>query len=207
MAPDHPKADNQPRSHEKLSRLPQSLLFPRPRFAFLLTTHVDAKIHKRALLRPPIPSPYAGASFPKVVYIRAKTPIGSITKRVTKLLHEIENRASQSSLTKAGRGRDDPILIVARAAADRNGGSGEEVMLKASGKAIPKAMQAAGYFSKMDGYTVRLGTASVIAVDDIDVSDASGADDGTNKDEGEENAVPETRVRQVSVLEVAVGLR
>jgi ribonuclease P/MRP protein subunit POP7 len=68
---------------------------------------------------------------------------------------------------------------------------GEEVVVKATGRAIEKALSVALYFSKQDDTKVRLRTGEVGAVDDIEMED------------GEESA----RVRRAPVLEVAVTLR
>lgn len=87
----------------------------------------DAKVTKRPLHRPAIPSPYAGASQQKIVYISSKTPFLSAVKRVEKLLSLADKRLVQSATTLAkqrqqsGRKRgggggdaEDEILGIAR---------------------------------------------------------------------------------------------
>ena len=71
----------------------------------------------------------------------------------------------------------------------------EEVLVKATGKAIEKALQVALYFQGQEDCVVRLRTGSVGAVDDVIAK------------EGEEEDVPETRIRRTSMLEVGISLR
>jgi ribonuclease P/MRP protein subunit POP7 len=77
----------------------------------------------------------------------------------------------------------------------------EEVLVKATGKAIEKALRVALFFQEQEDCLVRLRTGSVGAVDDILVQE--GDADG----EGEGEDVPETRVRRTSMLEVGISLR
>lgn len=112
----------------------------------------------------------------------------------------------------------------------------EEVLIKATGKAIAKAMNLALFFQQQKDCAVVVRTGSVHAIDDIEVKrdgldfelDEEGRDemdveDGIEKPRkgkkernnvGKEHIgtngameVPETRVRQTSVLEVAVTLK
>ena len=88
---------------------------------------------------------------------------------------------SKSSLTdreliaSVGKGRD---------------GQQEEVIVKATGRAIERALNIALWFQKQDDCKVVLRTGEVGAVDDIEI-------------DGEESA----RVRKASVLEVGITLR
>lgn len=78
----------------------------------------------------------------------------------------------------------------------RGGKEAEEVLVKATGKAIEKALRVALYFQGQDDCLVRLRTGSVGAVDDLLVQ------------EGEEaEGVPETRIRRTSMLEVGISSR
>ncbi|GAB1744293.1 hypothetical protein NU219Hw_g1441t1 [Hortaea werneckii] len=238
----------------------------------------NATVSKRPLHHAAIPSPYAGASQQKVVYVGTRTPFLSAVKRVEKLLRLSDKRLVQSATTLArqkgqnGRKRKrqdddaaDEIGDIARqvesAKAKRKGGglttgddevegAGEEVLLKGTGKAIPKVMEMGCWFQQRQEYMVTVRTGSVAAVDDIDVPEGATADDndkahaerrpGINNDDMEvdedcgpanvppnesdvaeeqnrcvreqsaaaqEESIPETRVRYVSVLEVAVSLR
>ena len=72
-------------------------------------------------------------------------------------------------------------------------GKGEEVVLKATGKAIEKLLRVAVYLQAQEDVEVRVRTASVGAVDDV-----------VDKEGGETG---ESRVRRASVLEVGVRLR
>ncbi len=69
------------------------------------------------------------------------------------------------------------------------------MFVKATGKAIEKALQVALYFQGQEDCLVRLRTGSVDDVDDVIAK------------EGEEEDVPETRIRRTSMLEVGISLR
>lgn len=159
----------------------------------------EAKIEKRPLLRPAIPSPYAGADQQKVVYIAAHTPFLSAVKRVEKLLHLADKRLVQSATTNAskqgGRGvkrkrgaGGDEILGIAEEVERMKGKSqrrgrdgaseigvendiaGEQVVLKGTGKAIHRVLELALWFQQRDQtYVVQLRTGSVGAIDDISI--------------------------------------
>jgi ribonuclease P/MRP protein subunit POP7 len=72
-------------------------------------------------------------------------------------------------------------------------GKGEEVILKATGKAIERLLGVALFFQGEEGVKVEVRTGSVGAVDDV-VEKKSGAETG------------ESQVRRTSCLEVAVRL-
>merc|ERR1711939_605772 len=238
----------------------------------------NATVSKRPLHHAAIPSPYAGASQQKVVYVGTRTPFLSAVKRVEKLLRLSDKRLVQSATTLArqkgqnGRKRKrqdddatDEIGDIARrvesakakrkvggltAGDDEVEGAGEEVLLKGTGKAIPKVMEMGCWFQSRQEYMVTVRTGSVAAVDDIDVPEGATGDDkdrdhaesrtGNNDDDMEvdeeggaanvppsesdmakkpggrvrqqhaaaqDEPIPETRVRYLSVLEVAVSLR
>lgn len=86
----------------------------------------------------------------------------------------------REKIKKTGKGRD---------------GGGEEVLVKATGKAIEKALQVALFFQGQDDCVVRLRTGSVSAIDDVVAKEGEGED------------LPEARVRQTSMLEVGISLR
>lgn len=83
----------------------------------------------------------------------------------------------------------------------RDGGLGEEVILKGTGKAIQKVLALAAWFQDEAqnelGVKVVLRTSSVGAIDDVIHEDAG----------GNAEAREETRVRRVSCLEVGISLR
>lgn len=72
---------------------------------------------------------------------------------------------------------------------------GEEVFVKATGRAIERALGVGVYFQGESDCRVRVEMGSVVAVDDVEVG------------EGEDEDVPETRMRMVSSVTVAVGWR
>lgn len=149
------------------------------------------KIQKRPLLHPAIASARAGAQTAKVVYVSAGSPFISTTKRIRKYLAEIDKRAmGKFSLLEDGNDREK----VRRAGKGRDAAS-EEVLVKATGKAIEKALQVALYFQAQKDCMVKLKTGSVGAVDDVIA------------EEGQEEEVPDTRIRRTSMLEVGISLR
>lgn len=139
-----------------------------------------------------------------MVYISHRTPFVSAVKRVRKLLALADKRAVQSKTSHIAK--DDPRRVdkVAKAvAAGSRGEEEEEVWVKATGKSIQKALQLAVFFQQQEDLKVRLRSGSLWAVDDIVPGDDSGDVGG----EEEEDELPETRMRQTSLLEVAVSLR
>ena len=171
----------------------------------------------------------------------------SAIKRVEKLLRLADKRDLQTATTHAQKnkrkrrrdddGGEDEVVAVARGVEEekerkrRAGGvSGEEVLVKGTGKAVNKVMEIGAWFLQREKeYVVRLRTGSVGAVDDVEVPEGE-AEDGEDKmdvdqsqagaesdksalkgdDAGKEKeaeAVSGARVRYLSVLEVAVSLR
>lgn len=168
---------------EKLPRLPQSTTCDTP---LLLPAHspltdsADARVEKRPLLRPAIPSPYSGASQQKIVYVSTHTPFLSAVKRVEKLLRLADKRLVQSATTNAkqqdGRGfkrrrggEGDEIVGIAEEVerlkkkkrkrggagvgdgeTDEAAAGGEEVVLKGTGKAIHRVLELALWFQQRE---------------------------------------------------------
>ncbi|KAI7268917.1 hypothetical protein KC345_g7611 [Hortaea werneckii] len=165
----------------------------------------NATVSKRPLHHAAIPSPYAGASQQKVVYVGTRTPFLSAVKRVEKLLRLSDKRLVQSATTLAqqkgqnGRKRKrqdddttDEIGDIAQQVESAKGkrkvggltagddeveGVGEEVLLKGTGKAISKVMEMGCWFQQRQEYMVTVRTGSVAAVDDIDVPEGAPGDD------------------------------
>ena len=81
----------------------------------------------------------------------------------------------------------------------------EEVVLKATNRAIENVLGLALYFQGQDDCTVRLRTGSVGVVDDVVERD--GLVDGGGEGEEEEEELPESRIRKCSVVEVAITLK
>ncbi|KAI9776824.1 MAG: hypothetical protein M1835_005403 [Candelina submexicana] len=205
----------------------------------------DARIQKRPMLRPPIVSPYAGKQAQKVVYISSKTPFVSAVKRTRKLLNQIDKR-SMGKVNLLGKGKDrDKIVQTGRV----EKGEPEEVVLKATGKAIEKALGLALFFQGQEDCKVKIRTGSIMVVDDIievpgpkskvsgvlekeaaagqkrkrpsdDIDGKATGDsvigkqtegepdpEATSTDEeakGAEDEIPETQMRQTSMIEIAV---
>ena len=77
------------------------------------------------------------------------------------------------------------------------------MVLKGTNRAIEKVLGLGLYFQRQDDCMVRVRTGSVGVVDDIvQEEEEEGGEEGA---EGEE--LPESRVRKVSVVEVAVTLK
>ncbi|KAL8675213.1 MAG: hypothetical protein Q9168_000333 [Polycauliona sp. 1 TL-2023] len=196
----------------------------------------NARITKRPLLRPAIPSPYTSSASPKVIYISAKTPFISAVKRVRKLLHLIDKReVGKVDLGDGRKGKE--TLRVLEGHSQASGKEPEEVILKATNRAIEKALGLGIFFQGQGDVRVRLRTGSVGAVDDIVVEEQkprekkngitgkttenlekAGADDCTGEvNEGLEEetetvgtgdaVIPETQIRKVSVLEIGISLK
>lgn len=168
-------------THKKLSRLSS-----------------DQKISKRPLLHPSIAHKNSSSDVPKVVYISSKSSFICTIKRVRSLLNQIE-KASRDANGTSLLYQDSQDKLKASASKfmykknkkNENGYTNEEVVMKACGKAIEKGLRLAAWWSTQDDIKVELRTGSVGAVDDI-----------VNHDGVEQ----ESRVRNVSFLEVAVRL-
>lgn len=168
---------------------------------------LDARIQKRPILRPVIPSPFAGADHPKVVYVSTKTPFVSAVKRVRKLLAQIDKRSMGKIDLVNGKGSDKQKLrMLSEQAAPLTGKEPEEVVLKATNRAIQNVLGLALYFQGQDDCRVRLKTGTVGVVDDIVVSDPPIGAEGAEEEDDEEE-LPESRVRKATVVEVAIALK
>ncbi|KAL8762565.1 MAG: hypothetical protein Q9184_001473 [Pyrenodesmia sp. 2 TL-2023] len=193
----------------------------------------NARITKRPLLHPPIPSPYTSSSSPKIVYISTHTPFISAVKRVRKLLSLIQQRTTQSSKNELvnGKGSDREKLRAIERSIDKErkksekGAGREEVVLKATNRAIEKALGLGVYFQGQGDVEVRLRTGTVGAVDDIEEGEGpprrgkgkgkrkrggngnGGVNEQVREAEAEEEDLPETQIRKVSVLEVTITLK
>jgi ribonuclease P/MRP protein subunit POP7 len=150
-------------------------------------------------------------------------------KRIRRLLLEIEKRKVQSQAAQIPRqrqqGRNRKPLVsngrlapedvereIAEQGRDKGGGAGgEEVYVKATGRAIERVLRVGVHFQGESDCTVRVEMGSVMAVDDIEVrnneEDKEGEGGSNVHEELNDDEVPETRVRMVSSVTVAVGLR
>ncbi|KAF2709655.1 hypothetical protein K504DRAFT_432453 [Pleomassaria siparia CBS 279.74] len=199
-----------------------------------------AIVTTRPLHRPALPTPFSSSTSPKTVYITKSTPFIPCVKRVRSLLDHIASRAQQSALSVSktqlqANGRLDPRQVersIAEAAGKRDADDGdrEEVYLKASGKAIHRALEIGVYFQKEADCRVRVEIGSVRAIDDIELGEKEEEEEDADEMEvdGGEGAedkakevkksnrrrrsmrdedVPETRIRTLSVVTVAISLR
>ncbi|KAF9735519.1 hypothetical protein PMIN03_006840 [Paraphaeosphaeria minitans] len=212
-APVEPRPCNQApsrkQSRKKLPRLPP-----------------NASITKRPLHHPAIPTPFASSDHPKTIYISHSTPFVPTLKRIRRLLLEISKRQTQSQAAQPrhrpqGRPRkplvsngrlapEDVERDIAEEGRDKGAGErGEDVYVKATGRAIERALRIGVHFQGESDCRVTVEMGSVMAVDDIELRQEGEEEEGKGsraKDDVEEE-VPETRVRMVSSVTVAVGLR
>lgn len=130
----------------------------------------DARIQKRPIPHAPVASPYAGSSIPKIVYISTKTPFMSAVKRVQKLLRQSEKRA-MASLDLGSKKKTEKQKLAQLAAghdALRKGKGEEEVFVKATGRAMEKALAVGRWFETREAeYVTRVKTGCVLVVDDV----------------------------------------
>ncbi|KAF1942156.1 hypothetical protein EJ02DRAFT_346161 [Clathrospora elynae] len=188
----------------------------------------NTSISKRPLLHPALPTPFSSSHSPKVLYITASSPYIPALKRIRKLLSEISKRDKQSSASlsrsrgRRGKGPEASGRLEARdvergiadGVAEKGGGKkGEVVYLKATGRAIPRALEIGLRFQGEEDCWVGVEMGSVCAIDDIEVKSSSRMEDGERKGdaskevEGEEQDVPETRIRTLSSVTVSIGLK
>ncbi|THV51509.1 hypothetical protein BGAL_0108g00050 [Botrytis galanthina] len=156
----------------------------------------NQRIQKRPLLHPAIASPRSSSE--KVVYVSDKSQFIAIVKRVRKYLDGAEFRAGPTVLPSTDRELMREIeegIKISRMERKSGSGNGEEVVMKGTGKAIEKTLMLAHWWQQQEGVRVVVRTKSVATVDDI-----VGIDNKV--DDMEES---ESRVRRVSVLEVAVS--
>ena len=126
----------------------------------------NTTVQRRPLNHAPVASPYAGSSVQKAVYVSRSTPLMAAVKRVKKLLSHVEKRAMQG--VDVTKGRDGMKKLAA--ASEALGKEGEEVVVKASGRAIEQALKVGGWFKSKEAElacNVTVRTGSVQVVDDL----------------------------------------
>ena len=178
-----------------------------------ILTVIAHRRSKRPLVRPPIASPYANASQRKVVYVSAKTPFISATKRVRKLLSEIEKRTLGQASLLNDKSQSDKQKLKSIAVKPSKP---EAVYLRATGRAIEKGLNLALYFQNQQDCRIELKTGTVGTVDDIVENEESASMseeknvqqdcEGGPQDQADKDDLPETQLRRASYLEVAVWL-
>lgn len=142
----------------------------------------NAAIQRRPINHAPIADARTGAKVPKIVYVSRRTPMMAAVKRVKKMLRHIEERALQE--VGANVRSDDGKNKVAQAnelLAKRK----EEVLVKASGRAMQQALRVGEWFRSQEkemlcDVEVRAGNVSV--VDDIIEIEAEAHGDGVPED-------------------------
>jgi ribonuclease P/MRP protein subunit POP7 len=87
------------------------------------------------------------------------------------------------------------------------GQGGEMVYLKATGRAIPRALEIGVHFQGEQDCTVRVEMGSVCAVDDMEVDGKQGVEGEEGGKNGEEEEIPETRIRSLSSVTISVELK
>jgi ribonuclease P/MRP protein subunit POP7 len=138
----------------------------------------------------------------------------SAIKRVQKLLLQAEKRSAQSaadqvsSRPKYSVSTNDEITDIERVAAtmaeDKH--DRDEIILKATGKAIAKALSLGLWFEEKEEYSVRIETGTVGAIDDIVAPEDGGAEDEDEAmKDGAEEDIPESRIRYASTIQIFVS--
>lgn len=107
--------------------------------------------------------------------------------------------------TGTGAGvKDGDAVAAAAASSARVSEAAEEVLVRATGRAIERAVRVALFLQGQADLLVRLRTGTVRGVDDVEVVGGGGEGDEVDGAAGEAG---EARVREISVLEVGVSLR
>lgn len=124
-------------------------------------------VQRRPLNHAPVANIHAGAHVPKVVYVSRNTPMMSAVKRVKKILGLIEKRAMQKAGVRMGGGHRNRNIVQANEHIVKDK---EEVLVKASGRAMEQALRVGEWFRNKEteflcNVEVRPGNVSV--VDDI----------------------------------------
>ncbi|RAK77163.1 ribonuclease P subunit p20 family protein [Aspergillus fijiensis CBS 313.89] len=136
-----------------------------------------ARITKRPIPHPAPSTPYTGADIPKTIYVSTTTPKMSVVTRVRKLLRQAERRATAGlHSTKGGRQHHGGRTQAERVAQVQEALRREEVHVKATGRAIAKAVAVGEYLRDAAGggeFRVTVTTGSVLVVDDVEVDEAA----------------------------------
>lgn len=96
---------------------------------------------------------------------------------------------------------------------EKGDGKGERVYLKATGRAIPRALELGVHFQREDDCWVRVDMGNVKAIDDIEIKNETvegKLGDGDKAAEGgaeKQDDIPETRIRMLSSITVSIGLK
>ena len=135
----------------------------------------NTTVRRRPINHAPIADIHAGAHVPKCVYVSRRTPVMAAVKRVKKILREIERRVVRGAMggRVAGGKRGDNGVGMAQGIAKANEAlrkEREEVLVKASGRAMEQALRIGEWFRSKEKEVlcdVVVRTSSVNVVDDI----------------------------------------
>lgn len=116
-----------------------------------------------------------------------------IVNKVRRALDKSPSSRSTKGLPLAAR----MAALNSPASSDR---LGDEVLVRATGRAMALALHLVAWFSKQNDYKVSVRTMSLDTVDDVVVDDDDGADA-----EGGFAAEEESRTRILSCLEIGIG--
>lgn len=176
--------------------------------SMLLTSSPGCRIQTRPIMHPPIPSPYTGADHQKVVYVSTGSPFIAVVKRVRKLLSLIQKRTMVKTDLIEGKGSDKQKLkSLATATAAAKEKKPETVLLKATNRAVDKALSIALFLKEQEDLRVHIMTGTVAVVDDIIPEEVPDEAAGTAEMSQDGDVGQETRVRYLNVLEVAVSMK
>lgn len=149
----------------------------------------------------------------------------SALKRVQQLLNHIEKRTTQSEVVRLQNRRSKRSYVKDEVIHE---GNKEVVIVKATGKAIDKALGLALFLQEQSEYVIDIRTSSVVTIDDIEPSLMSNSESPAtfenetgNVEETELNQpdapsgldtdthadVPESRIRYTSVVELHISSR
>ena len=166
----------------------------------------NATIQRRPLNHAPIAGPRtSGAKAPKVVYVSRRTPAIAAIKRVKKYLGSIEQRALQGTganfAKKSGRGSKNAVEQANETLAKNK----EEVLVKASGRAMEQALRVAEWFRTKEKdmlCNVEVRTGSVSTVDDIVEIEAEEDMDKENEDANEDGSAAAQEEKETAKMQL-----
>ncbi|KAJ5684272.1 uncharacterized protein N7477_000617 [Penicillium maclennaniae] len=168
-----------------------------------------AKVEKRPVPHAPVASPYAGPSVPKIVYVSSKTPFMSAVKRVQKLLRQAEKRATAGiSLEDTQKTEKQKFAELSKATETR-----EEIFVKATGKAIEKALNVGKWFEEKEAEMKRREEREMRKQQRQEKADNAEEKTSANKRKrevakvSEDEELPETRTRWIKKVEVAISFK
>ncbi|KAI3390947.1 hypothetical protein diail_8321 [Diaporthe ilicicola] len=156
----------------------------------------SSKIHKRPLNRGQVLNRGGTplSSKQPIIYVGTQSPCMGIVNKVRRALDKTPSSRSTKGLPLAAR----MAALNSPASSDR---PEDEVLVRATGRAMAPALHLAAWFGKQNEYVVSVRTMCLETVDDV-VADEDGADA-----EGGFAAEEESRTRMLNCLEVGIGRR